>query len=88
MIKNGWKGTIKVFGCPAEEGGSGKVYMVSEGLFNGVDIVLHWHPGDENRDGWMVRWPINQPNSGSMAFQPMQPLHLKEAGLPLMQLKP
>ncbi len=42
------KGTLKVFGCPAEEGGSGKVYMVREGLFNGVDIVLHWHPGDNN----------------------------------------
>ncbi len=49
MIKNGWKGTIKVYGCPAEEGGSGKVYMVREGLFNNVDIVLHWHPGSENR---------------------------------------
>ncbi len=42
------KGTIKVFGCPAEEGGSGKVYMVKEGLFNNVDIVLHWHPGNHN----------------------------------------
>ncbi|MGL6269537.1 MAG: amidohydrolase, partial [Chitinophagaceae bacterium] len=52
MIKNGWKGTIKVYGCPAEEGGSGKVYMVREGLFKGVDIVMHWHPGDENRV-WM-----------------------------------
>jgi aminobenzoyl-glutamate utilization protein B len=52
MNKNGWKGTIKVYGCPAEEGGSGKVYMVRERLFNGVDIVMHWHPGDENR-AWM-----------------------------------
>ncbi len=42
------KGTIKVFGCPAEEGGSGKVYMVREGLFNNVDVVLHWHPGSNN----------------------------------------
>lgn len=41
-------GTIKVFGTPAEEGGSGKVYMVREGLFNGVDAVIHWHPGDRN----------------------------------------
>ena len=48
MLKNGWKGTIKVYGCPAEEGGSGKVYMVREGLFNGVDIVMHWHPGNKN----------------------------------------
>lgn len=42
------KGTIKVFGCPAEEGGSGKVYLVREGLFNNVDIVLQWHPWDNN----------------------------------------
>ena len=42
------KGTIKVFGCPAEEGGSGKVYMVREGLFDQVDIALHWHAGDKN----------------------------------------
>jgi len=49
MERNGWKGTVKVFGCPAEEGGSGKVYMVREGLFNDVDVALHWHPGSENR---------------------------------------
>lgn len=41
-------GTIRVYGCPAEEGGSGKVYMVRAGLFNDVDIVIHWHPGDGN----------------------------------------
>lgn len=42
------KGTVKVFGCPAEEGGSGKVYLVRAGLFNEVDIALHWHPSNEN----------------------------------------
>lgn len=42
------KGTVKVYGCPAEEGGSGKVYMVRAGLFKNVDVVLHWHPGSEN----------------------------------------
>lgn len=42
-------GTIKVYGCPAEEGGSGKVYMVREGLFKSVDAVLHWHPDDQNK---------------------------------------
>ena len=41
-------GTIRVYGCPAEEGGSGKVYMVRAGLFDDVDIVIHWHPGAEN----------------------------------------
>ncbi|WP_157278759.1 amidohydrolase [Olivibacter sitiensis] len=42
------QGTVKVYGCPAEEGGSGKVYMVREGLFDGVDAVLHWHPSSQN----------------------------------------
>ena len=41
-------GTIKIFGCPAEEGGSGKVYLTGAGVFNKVDIVLHWHPADNN----------------------------------------
>ena len=34
-----FSGTIRVYGCPAEEGGSGKVYMVRAGLFNDVDVV-------------------------------------------------
>ncbi|MDR1503343.1 MAG: amidohydrolase [Prevotella sp.] len=41
-------GTIKVFGTPAEEGGGGKVYMVRDGLFNDVDVVLDWHPSTGN----------------------------------------
>ncbi|MDB5192855.1 MAG: amidohydrolase [Segetibacter sp.] len=45
---NNFKGTIKVYGCPAEEGGSGKVYMVRAGLFNDVDAVIHWHPDNQN----------------------------------------
>ena len=48
MKKNKIKGTIRFYGTPAEEGGSGKVYMVRDGLFNDVDAVLHWHPGDRN----------------------------------------
>jgi len=41
-------GTIRLYGTPAEEGGAGKVYMVREGLFDDVDLALHWHPGDGN----------------------------------------
>lgn len=46
--KGNLKGTVKLYGCPAEEGGSGKVYMVRAGLFDGLDAVIHWHPGDRN----------------------------------------
>ena len=42
------KGTIKVYGCPAEEGGSGKVFLVRAGVFNDLDAVIHWHPDDAN----------------------------------------
>lgn len=48
LRSSGTKGTIKVFGTPAEEGGSGKVYMAREGVFDGVAAMLHWHPGSAN----------------------------------------
>jgi aminobenzoyl-glutamate utilization protein B len=41
-------GTMRVYGTPAEEGGSGKVYMVRDGLFEGVEAALAWHPADHN----------------------------------------
>ncbi len=44
----GTQAQIKVFGTPAEEGGSGKVYMARAGLFEDVDVVLHWHPASAN----------------------------------------
>ena len=48
MLATHQTGTIRFYGTPAEEGGSGKVYMVREGLFKDVDVVLHWHPNDAN----------------------------------------
>ena len=48
MQANHVAGTLRYYGTPAEEGGSGKVYMVREGLFKDVDVVLHWHPADSN----------------------------------------
>jgi len=48
MTTNKTKGTIRFYGTPAEEGGSGKVYMVRAGLFDDVDVALHWHPGSSN----------------------------------------
>ena len=48
MEANNIKGELRVYGTPAEEGGSGKVYMVRDGLFDDVDVSLHWHPGNVN----------------------------------------
>ncbi|MDC6352018.1 amidohydrolase [Zeaxanthinibacter sp. PT1] len=53
LSANGKTGTVRFYGTPAEEGGSGKVYMVRSGLFDDVDAALHWHPGDNN-DASMV----------------------------------
>jgi aminobenzoyl-glutamate utilization protein B len=48
MVASGQKGTLRYYGTPAEEGGSGKVYMVRAGLFSDVDVAVSWHPGDRN----------------------------------------
>jgi aminobenzoyl-glutamate utilization protein B len=48
LEETGTPGIVRLYGTPAEEGGSGKVYMVREGLFDDVDIALHWHADDEN----------------------------------------
>jgi aminobenzoyl-glutamate utilization protein B len=48
LEQSGRPGTIRLYGTPAEEGGGGKIYMVRAGLFDDVDVVLHWHADDEN----------------------------------------
>ncbi|BAN94771.1 amidohydrolase [Plautia stali symbiont] len=42
--EQGGRGTLSFYGCPAEEGGSGKTFMVREGLFDDVDAAVTWHP--------------------------------------------
>lgn len=44
-------GTVRFYGCPAEEGGSGKVFMAQAGAFEDCDVILHWHPSHENSAG-------------------------------------
>ncbi|MEL0315522.1 MAG: amidohydrolase [Halieaceae bacterium] len=48
LDQTGSAGTVRFYGTPAEEGGSGKVYMVRAGLFDDVDAALHWHPASIN----------------------------------------
>ncbi|MDT0608542.1 amidohydrolase [Croceitalea rosinachiae] len=48
LKENKIPGTIRFYGCPAEEGGGAKVYMSREGVFDDVDIALHWHPSSQN----------------------------------------
>src|SRR5690606_37815914 len=48
LTENKISGTVKFYGCPAEECGSGKTFMVREGVFDGLDIALTWHPSYAN----------------------------------------
>ncbi|MFB9950585.1 M20 family metallopeptidase [Rhizobium puerariae] len=48
MKANNLQGTVRYYGCPGEEGGSGKTFMVRDGLFGDVDAALTWHPAPFN----------------------------------------
>jgi len=48
MEAEGLQGTVCYFGCAAEEEGAGKVFMLREGAFDGLDACFSWHPFDFN----------------------------------------
>ncbi len=48
MVANGLPGTVKYYGCPAEESGYGKTFLAREGKFAGVDAAFSWHPASLN----------------------------------------
>src|SRR6266536_1680431 len=39
----GLSGTVRYYGCPGEEGGSGKTYMARDGIFDDLDVAFCWH---------------------------------------------
>ena len=45
LEESGREGTVIYYGCPAEEGGSGKAFMAREGCFDDLDAAIAWHPG-------------------------------------------
>ena len=45
LMAAGIKGTVRFYGCPAEEGGSGKTFMARAGAFDDLDAAVSWHPG-------------------------------------------
>ena len=44
LAARGLAGRVRYYGCPAEEGGSAKGFMVRAGLFHDVDAAISWHP--------------------------------------------
>lgn len=59
LAETGRAGRVRYYGCPAEEGGAAKAFMVRAGAFNDVDIAISWHP-----DGfWQVLPAISLANT-------------------------
>ena len=49
LEENPGKGTVIFYGCPGEEGGAAKAFFARDGVFEGTDAALTWHPGDVNQ---------------------------------------
>lgn len=49
LQKTGKPGTVIYYGCPGEEGGSGKAFMARDGVFDGLDAAFCWHPDDSTQ---------------------------------------
>ena len=45
----GGSGTVRYYGCPAEESGSGKTFMARAGCFDDLDAAVSWHPSIVNQ---------------------------------------
>jgi aminobenzoyl-glutamate utilization protein B len=52
MEKHNIDGTVKLFGTPTEDTHGGKVWMAREGVFDGCDVFLNWHPGTKNESNY------------------------------------
>ncbi len=72
LEKTGTPGRIRLYGTPAEEGGSGKVYMTRAGMFDDVDIAIHWHGDDENSAAARTTLANWSANSALPEYLPMR----------------
>jgi aminobenzoyl-glutamate utilization protein B len=84
----GTPGRVRYYGCPAEEGGGAKAFMVRDGAFDDVDAAITWHPGGMTR----VDDPLSLANtrmdfhfSGRAAHAAAQP-HLGRSALDAVEL--
>lgn len=89
MEKENIKGTIRYYGCPAEEGGAGKVNMGKRGVFKDVDCALTWHPFDINtpiRCGMLSNFSVRFRFKGKAAHAAQAPYNGRSAldGVELM----
>ena len=59
LAETGTPGRVRFYGCPAEEGGAAKAFMVREGAFADADVAISWHPSSF----WEVAPPLALANT-------------------------
>lgn len=75
-------GTIKYYGCPAEEGGAGKAFMARAGVFNDTDVCLTWHPDTFNSTlytNFLANYRVTFTFRGKTAHAAMDPFNGRSA---------
>ncbi len=88
LAETGTPGRVRYYGCPAEEGGAAKAFMVRDGAFADADVAISWHP----HSFWEVAPPISLANtridftfSGRAAHAAVAP-HLGRSALDAVEL--
>lgn len=84
----GTPGTVRYYGCPAEEGGAAKAFMVRDGAFDGVDVAISWHPAsiaDVMKAGSLANARIDFRFRGRAAHAAASP-HLGRSALDAVEL--
>ncbi|MCR8844317.1 M20 family metallopeptidase [Paenibacillus sp. SC116] len=88
MQQTGMQGTVRYYGCPAEESGSGKAFIARAGLFNDVDLAFSWHPYTAPRimnDSSLANYSVTFKFAGKSAHAAAAP-HLGRSALDAVEL--
>src|SRR5512139_1600624 len=88
MEKHGIKGTVKLFGSPAEETLVGKIFMARDGVFDGTDIMIAYHPWDWNgveSSTWLAMTSVKFQFKGRSAHAALAP-HAGRSALDAVEL--
>ena len=88
LKSTGMSGTVIYFGCPGEEGGSGKAFMARDGVFDELDFALTWHPMDYNaawHESTLANFQVNYRFTGVSSHAAATP-HLGRSALDAVEL--
>jgi aminobenzoyl-glutamate utilization protein B len=88
MEKHGIKGTVKLFGSPAEETLVGKIFMARDGVFDGTDIMISYHVWDWNgveMSSWLAMTSAKFQFKGRSAHAALAP-HAGRSALDAVEL--